>query len=95
MAVDAGEVFGQMQLQEANEVILTQGIIDAYFEEDDGLVLIDYKTDAVYRGQENVLINRYRVQLEYYQKALERMLHRPVKEKYIYSFSLEKEIEIV
>ena len=48
--------------------------------------------DFVRRGEEQKLIDRYRVQLEDYAQALERMTGRKVKERYIYSFTLGKEI---
>ena len=56
-----------------NETVLVQGIIDAYFMEGDEIVLVDYKTDRVKRGQEQKLIDLYHVQLEDYARALERM----------------------
>ena len=74
------------------ESVLVQGIIDAYFIEDEEIVLVDYKTDFVRRGEEQKLIERYHVQLEDYAEALERMTGRKVKERYIYSFALGKEI---
>ena len=79
----------------SRETILVQGIIDVYFEEEDGLVLLDYKTDRVgkYNGVK-MLEKRYRTQLEYYQKALEQLTGKKVKEKVIYSLYLEKEIKI-
>ncbi|MDD3413206.1 MAG: helicase-exonuclease AddAB subunit AddA [Lachnospiraceae bacterium] len=72
------------------EVILIQGIIDVYFEEADGLVVADYKTDRVNHEQE--LVERYSVQLDYYAKALCQLTGKKVKEKIIYSFALKKEI---
>lgn len=74
------------------ETVLVQGIIDAYFIEDEEIVLVDYKTDRVGRGQEQKLIDLYHVQLEDYAQALERMTGKKVKEKIIYSFTLQKEI---
>ena len=74
------------------ETVLVQGIIDAYFIEDNRIVLVDYKTDRVGRGQEQKLISLYRVQLEDYAQALERMTGMKVKEKVIYSFALRKGI---
>lgn len=68
------------------ETVLIQGIIDAFFEEDGELVLLDYKTDIVKAPSE--LINRYETQLDYYQEALEKMLLKPVKERVLYSFYL-------
>ena len=75
-----------------NETVLVQGIIDAYFMEEEAIVLVDYKTDRVKRGQEQKLIDLYHVQLEDYARALERMTGKRVKEKIIYSFTLQKEI---
>ncbi len=76
------------------ETVLVQGIIDAYFSEGEELVLVDYKTDRVRPGEENRLVELYHVQLEDYAKALERMTGKKVREKYIYSFALGKEIAV-
>ena len=78
----------------SDETVLIQGVIDAWFEEEDGLVLLDYKTDRVRSGQagREQLIRRYRVQLEYYQKALERITGKRVKERLIYSVALGEAI---
>ena len=65
---------------------------DVYLEEEDGIVLADYKTDLVKDPKE--LILRYRVQLDYYEEALVRLTGKCVKEKLIYSFGLEQEITL-
>ena len=39
---------------DSDERILIQGIIDAWFEEDDGLVLVDYKTDRGKKKAERI-----------------------------------------
>ena len=57
---------------------------------EDGLVVLDYKTDKVRSGEE--LTGKYHAQLDYYGKALEQMTEKKVKEKIIYSFALKKEI---
>lgn len=72
------------------ETILVQGVIDLYFEENDELVIVDYKTDYV--TDEQVLIDRYQIQLEYYANALQQVTGKKVKEKIIYSFRLDKQI---
>ena len=74
------------------ETVLIQGIIDVYFEEEDGLVVADYKTDRVRTAQE--LLDRYHVQLDYYAEALEKLTGKKVKEKKIYSFTLGCEITV-
>lgn len=70
------------------ETVLIQGIIDVFFVEEDGLVLLDYKTDSVRSMKE--LWNRYETQLEYYEEALVKLMGLPVKEKILYSFHLEE-----
>ena len=55
---------------ETDENILVQGIIDLYYINKDGkVILVDYKTDYVGKGSENELIDKYRGQLEIYKKA--------------------------
>ncbi|HHX11554.1 MAG TPA: UvrD-helicase domain-containing protein [Clostridiales bacterium] len=75
---------------DSDELVLIQGIIDAFFEEDKQLVLVDYKSDWV--RDEQTLIERYKVQLDYYQKALEQIFKKEVKERIIYSLILGREI---
>ena len=77
---------------EGAEMMMLQGIIDLYFEEDDGLVIVDYKTDRV--KEPETLLSRYRIQLQLYAEALERAIGKPVKEKWIWSFALGKEIPV-
>ena len=76
------------------ERVLVQGIMDAYFVEDGELILVDYKTDKVRRGEEQILTERYRNQILGYGEALSRAAGKQVKEAYIYSFALGKEIEV-
>ncbi len=73
--------------------ILVQGIIDLYYiTKNDELVLLDYKTDFVENNNENNLIEKYKIQLEIYKKALEESLNKKVDKVYIYSTYLDKEI---
>lgn len=73
-----------------DETVLIQGIIDAFFVEDGGLVLLDYKTDVIHTPKE--LWNRYEAQLGYYEEALCRLTGREMKEKLLYSFYLEQTV---
>ncbi len=78
-----------------DENILVQGIIDLYFtDENDKLILVDYKTDYVKDGQENILKEKYAEQLKLYKMALEKSLNRKVDKMIIYSLCLQKEIII-
>ena len=78
--------------EEEGELVLVQGIIDVYFEEENGLVVLDYKTDRVRESRE--LVERYHGQLDYYARALEQATGKTVKEKIIYSFTLGEEIHL-
>ena len=78
----------------ADTSVLVQGIIDAYFLEDEEIVLVDYKTDRVSKGEEQRLVDLYHVQLEDYACALTRLTGRRVKETFIYSFALGKAIRM-
>ena len=77
------------------DLTLIQGIIDVFWIEDDGITVLDYKTDRVDTAQE--LIDRYATQLKLYADALERVFATrklKVKEILIYSFRLVKLISI-
>ena len=70
----------------ADDKIMLQGIIDLYYiNENDELVLVDYKTDYVEKSEEQKLIKKYREQLNLYKEALEKALNRKVDKVYIYS----------
>mgnify|MGYP003293098092 CR=1 FL=1 len=71
---------------------MIQGVIDCLFEEDDGIVVVDYKTDS--SKDEEALKAEYAPQLILYKAALEAVYGKKVKEAVIYSFRLGKEIRI-
>lgn len=76
----------------SNENIVIQGAVDCLFEEDGGIVIVDFKTDRV--DDEKVLAATYKKQLEIYAGACEKILSKPVKELLLYSFNLGKEIKL-
>jgi len=76
------------------EKLLVQGVIDCYFEEEDGLVLVDYKNDIVLNGDTASIVARYEVQLSLYKEALERITDRKVKETYLYLFDLDQGVKL-
>ena len=85
----------QEKICHEEDLTLIQGIIDVFWIEDDGITVLDYKTDRVDTAQE--LIDRYTTQLKLYADALERVFATrklKVKEILIYSFRLEKLISI-
>ena len=90
LGVEAGRVYPESDPEGKEELLIVQGMIDLFFEEDGEIVLLDYKTDWVHNEEE--LVKRYQIQLDYYQEALEKSLGKRVKERLIYSFALGREI---
>ena len=80
---------------DSTELTIIQGIIDVYYEKDGKIYLLDYKTDAVsMEDGEAVLRDRYKLQLDYYKKAIEGGTSLPVEKSIIYSFSMGKSFEV-
>lgn len=73
---------------EKNEMILVQGIIDLYYIDKDGkLILVDYKTDHIPNGDINKLEEKYKVQLDLYKKALESATGKTVDKTMIWALN--------
>lgn len=77
-----------------NEKVRLQGIIDCFFEYNGESILLDYKTDYVSRDNEQELKKKYIKQLDYYSDAVFKITGKKVSKRYLYSFYLEKVIEI-
>jgi len=87
--VNANEIFDTCY----DEQVVIQGTIDAYFEDDDGkLVIVDYKTDKVIDGNVEIIKERYHSQLDHYAKALNSITGKEVKEKILYLFDTGQEL---
>lgn len=92
IAVPARDLYPELSPACAGESIVVQGVIDCLFAEEDGLVVVDYKTD---RGvTPDVLRDRYRGQLSVYAKAAAECFALPVKEVLLYSFWLGAQVEL-
>ena len=71
------------EVQDETEQIFIQGIIDVLFEEEDGcLVLLDYKTDRDTDAER--IAARYALQIQLYSEAIEAILGKKIKERYLY-----------
>ena len=79
---------------DSSDFIVLQGVIDLCGESEDGFWLIDYKTDHIQEGEEDILLDRYKMQMLYYKIALEQMHDKKVVSSMIYSFSLQKFLKI-
>jgi len=90
LLVDAKQYFDDV----ADEKILLQGVVDCALIRDDGIVVVDFKTDRVTEDTVDLVADRYRLQVDTYAKALERIYGLPVKETYLYLFHVEKFIKV-
>ncbi|MBO5348473.1 MAG: helicase-exonuclease AddAB subunit AddA [Clostridia bacterium] len=78
----------------SDDNILVQGIIDLYYiNQNNEIILVDYKTDRLNQGEELKLVEKYSKQIDIYKNALEQALNKTVDKKYIYSVYLNKMIE--
>ncbi len=84
---ELGELFPDM----GEHRITVQGIADLIFEEDDAIILVDYKTDNL---EPEEIVAKYRPQLLLYQMILNRLLKKPVREMLIYSLRNKKTLKI-
>ena len=94
IGVPVREIWKDVKIRpgDENELVMIQGIIDLYFEEDGGIILADYKTDRV--SDPEALADMYREQLLLYRRALSMFTHLPVREMWIYSLTLGEAIRV-
>jgi ATP-dependent helicase/nuclease subunit A len=92
--LSAGDIYPDVDGPVADEVILIQGVIDCLFEEADGLILLDYKTDSTKGMTADQLIEKYRLQINLYERSIEDTWKRPIVEKYLYFFDGGQLIEL-
>ena len=90
LLVPARDYYPSMEEEE----ILLQGVIDVWFEGENGLTVLDFKTDRVRPGQERAKAEEYRPQLEAYGKALSQILGRKVKKTVLWFFETDTAVEI-
>lgn len=81
-------------LEDCSEKLLIQGVIDCFFEEEDGLILVDYKTNYVDIESKEEIIRQYSIQMELYKEALTHITGKNVKERYLYLFHLDEEVKL-
>lgn len=88
------EIFKNNRETYENESVMLRGVIDLYFEEDDGLVILDYKTDFVDENNKKEIIYKYKKQIEIYADVLSKLTGKKVKEKYLYLFGIDEQVKV-
>ena len=76
------------------EQILLQGVVDCALIEDDGITIIDFKTDHVTRETLSLKVGQYTPQVAAYAQAMEKIYGRPVKQRFLYFFNLNQFISV-
>ncbi len=91
LLLQASELFENAK---GGEKTLVQGVIDAFFIEDDGCVLVDFKTDKIIKEGAQQVAKKYEMQIAVYKKAIEEIYNLKVKESYFYFFDIDSEIAL-
>ena len=81
--------------QDAGDKILLQGVIDCAIIDDDGITIIDFKTDRVTPSTINERAQHYRSQVEIYARALSKIYEKPIKSAFLYFFSVGKSYQMI
>ena len=66
-------------LRDGPEAIVLQGVIDLVFEEEDGWILVDYKSDTVTEANRPALVEFYAPQIALYRRYWEKLTGRPTR----------------
>ena len=97
LSLSAKEVYATWT-SDVDEQVLVQGVIDCVIPVSDGLMILDYKTDAIEKAVtekvEEQLKKRYKTQMDLYRQAIERIWKKPVTGVYLYYFSKELLVEV-
>lgn len=89
--LDDGQYYGDGL---EGEKVLLQGVVDCALLEEDGITIVDFKTDHV---TEETIMDRadhYRPQIISYAEALSRIYEMPIKEKFLYFFQLNRFVKV-
>lgn len=90
--ISALKVKEGLPIEFKDEEVRLQGVIDLFFELDGEVILVDYKTDYIEDNVEEEMYRRYKIQLDYYSDAIEKITGKVVNRRYLYLFHLEKAI---
>lgn len=96
LLMEASEIFNDME--DTHDNILIHGIVDGFIEQEEGIILFDYKTDQVRRFGNRageVMLEKYKGQLTLYKRALESILDKPVLHSFIILLDTSETIEVV
>jgi len=79
----------------AGEQVLLQGVVDCAIVEEDGITVLDFKTDYVTDETLKTVADRYTAQVKAYAQALERIYEKPVKSALLYLFTINEFVSVI
>ena len=79
---------------ELGEEVLLQGVVDCWFENEDGITVIDFKTDRITKDAVLARAQEYTPQLAAYSRALTQVLCKPVKRRCLWFFQTGQSVEV-
>ena len=91
LLVDAKEYYNGVA---PDDQVLLQGVVDLFAETDEGIIVVDFKTDFVTRENLEEKIYNYRPQVEIYSAALEQIFEKRVVRKVLYFLRTGEAIEV-
>lgn len=91
LRLPAAELYGS---ECTGEYVFIQGIVDCVFREGDAAVLIDFKSDHVDDQTVAATVERYRVQLDLYTRAVADLFHLPITERHLYFLRLGRSLTV-
>ena len=77
------------------EKVLLQGVVDCAMISEDGITVLDFKTDRVTKDTINEAAEQYRTQIETYADALSRIYDLPVKSALLYFFHCGTAVPVI
>ena len=89
-----GETGGRPPETLGDETVLVQGVVDCLVLEENGFLLIDFKTGSTRAPGFPELLAHYRLQLSYYGRAVEQIWREPVAQSFLYFFDEDEALEI-
>ena len=90
----ARRVWREIPLFFPDDEVLVEGVVDLVFEEEDGLVVVDYKTEGMAPGEEILRAERHTTQLRAYHRGLRDALARTVKERFVVFTSVGRAVPV-
>jgi ATP-dependent helicase/nuclease subunit A len=90
----ARRVWREMRLWFPDGGDLVEGVVDLVFEEEDELVVVDYKTDGIAPEQALVQAAHHAPQLQLYGRGLAQALGRPVRERLVVFTAIGRSVRV-